>query len=73
MTYKNLTEIRSAALGQPTLDLALRLADTQTYDLLRGMGLSMFAASAACDEVLKEIVEQYQKPSMADLVKKMEV
>ena len=72
MTYKNLGQIFEAAMGKPTLDLALRLAETETYDLLRGIGVSIEAASAATDDMLKDVVEYYQKPKMADLVEQME-
>jgi hypothetical protein len=60
MRYKNLTQIWNVAMDKPTLDLALRFADTETYDLLRGIGVSMNAASAACDDMLKDVARYYQ-------------
>jgi len=72
MTYKNLNQILAAALDRPTLDLAMRLAETETYDLLRGIGVSMAAASVATDDMLKDVVEHYQKPPMAESVKRLE-
>jgi hypothetical protein len=60
-------------MDKPTLDLALRFADTETYDLLRGIGVSMNAASAACDDMLKDVARYYQQPSMNELIDHMEV
>jgi hypothetical protein len=73
MRYKNLTQIWNVAMDKPTLDLALRFADTETYDLLRGIGVSMNAASAACDDMLKDVARYYQQPSMNELIDHMEV
>jgi hypothetical protein len=72
MRYKNLTQIWNVAMDKPTLDLALRFADTETYDLLRGIGVSMNAASAACDDMLKDVARYYQQPSMTELLDHME-
>lgn len=55
-------------MDKPTIELALRHADTQTYDLLRDMGFSMYVASAACDEVLKDIAKYYHRPTIEELV-----
>jgi hypothetical protein len=73
MRYKSLTQIWNVAMDKPTLDLALRFADTETYDLLRGIGVSMNAASAACDDMLKDVARYYQQPSMNELIDHMEV
>lgn len=70
MAYSKMTKIWNAAMEKPTLDLALRHAETQTYDLLRDMGFSMYVASAACDEVLKDIARYYQRPTVGELVTK---
>lgn len=70
MAYKNLTEIWNIAMDKPTLDLALRFADTQTYDLLRDIGLSMKLASDACDEMLKDVAAHYQPLTTDELVSK---
>ena len=70
MAYKNLTEIWNIAMDKPTLDLALRFADTQTYDLLRDIGLSMELASDACDEMLKDVAAHYQPLTISELVSK---
>ena len=70
MTYKHLNEIFNAAMDKPTFDLALRFADTTTYDLLRDIGVSMNAASDACDEMLKDVAEHYQPLTTTELVSK---
>lgn len=70
MSRSQMTRIWNAAMDQPTLELALRLADTQTYDLLRGMGLSMKVASDACDEVLKDITRYYKPLTTSELMSK---
>jgi len=73
MKYKNLTQIWNVAMDKPTLDLALRFAETETYDLLRGIGVSMNAASAACDDMLKDVARYYQQPSVDELLDWTEV
>jgi len=70
MTYDHMTRIWNAAMDKPTIELALRHADTQTYDLLRDMGFSTYVASAACDEVLKDIARYYQPLTTSELVSK---
>lgn len=70
MSRSQITRIWNAAMGQPTLELALRLAETQTYDLLRDMGLSMKVASDACDDVMKDVVRYYKPLTTAELVSK---
>lgn len=70
MQYKHMNEIFNAAMGKPTLDLALRFAEVETYDMLRDIGVSIDSASAATDDMLKDVAEHYQKPSMADLAKR---
>ena len=72
MKYKNLTQIWNVAMDKPTLDLALRFAETETYDLLRGIGVSMNAASVATDDMLKDVARYYQQPSVDGLVDRME-
>lgn len=68
MRYKNLNQIWNVAMDKPTLDLALRFAETETYDLLRGIGVSMNAASVATDDMLKDVARYYQQPSMDELM-----
>ena len=57
--YKHLSQIWGDAMAQPTLDQAKRFAETNVYDFLRGIGLSMRMASETCDEFLSDLDQRY--------------